>query len=171
MKPLFVRSLSAEERHQLEAGLRSRDAFTLRRCQVLLASADGTNPSEIARHLGCVTQTVRNAIRCFEAEGLSSLQAKSSRPQTLRTILDQEKSEALRALLHQSPRTLGKSQSTWTLELAAKVCHERGISEVSICIETVRQALKRLGVGWHRAKDWITSPDPQYRLKKNSWNA
>jgi hypothetical protein len=27
-------------------------------------------------------------------------------------------------------------------------------------IETIRLALKRLGVGWQRAKHWITSPDP-----------
>ncbi|HZU68348.1 MAG TPA: hypothetical protein VFA09_13820 [Ktedonobacteraceae bacterium] len=37
--PIFVRSLSQDEREQIEAGLRSSDAFVLRRCQILLASA------------------------------------------------------------------------------------------------------------------------------------
>ena len=32
--------------------------------------------------------------------------------------------------------------------------------------ETIRQALLRLGVGWKRAKTWITSPDPSYLRKK-----
>ena len=32
--------------------------------------------------------------------------------------------------------------------------------------ETIRQAIKRLGVGWKRAKTWITSPDPAYLRKK-----
>ena len=32
--------------------------------------------------------------------------------------------------------------------------------------ETIRQALIRLGVGWKRAKTWITSPDPSYLRKK-----
>jgi hypothetical protein len=32
--------------------------------------------------------------------------------------------------------------------------------------ESIRRALKRLGVGWKRAKDWITSPDPAYARKK-----
>jgi hypothetical protein len=32
--------------------------------------------------------------------------------------------------------------------------------------ETIRQALRRLGVGWKRAKAWITSPDPAYLRKK-----
>ena len=40
--PLCIQSLSAEEKCALEAGLRSRDAFTLRRAQILLASARGT---------------------------------------------------------------------------------------------------------------------------------
>ena len=27
--------------------------------------------------------------------------------------------------------------------------------------------VRRLGVGWKRAKDWITSPDPLYQQKKS----
>ena len=47
-RPLFIQSLSAEEKCALEAGLRSRDAFTLRRAQILLASARGDRPLQIA---------------------------------------------------------------------------------------------------------------------------
>ncbi len=32
--------------------------------------------------------------------------------------------------------------------------------------ETIRVTLKRLGVRWQRAKQWITSPDPAYARKK-----
>ena len=32
----------------------------------------------------------------------------------------------------------------------------------------IRRALKRLKTNWKRAKHWITSPDPQYLLKKPS---
>jgi hypothetical protein len=42
-RPIFVRPLSDAERKALEAGLRSPDAFTLRRCQILLASNKGKN--------------------------------------------------------------------------------------------------------------------------------
>ncbi len=34
--------------------------------------------------------------------------------------------------------------------------------------ETIRAALRRLGVGWRRAKHWITSPDPAYQRKKHA---
>ena len=63
--PIFVRELSENEREELEAGLRSKDAFVMRRCQVLLASARGLSPPKIAENLGCASQTVRNAIRTF----------------------------------------------------------------------------------------------------------
>jgi hypothetical protein len=39
--PLFVRPPTESEQQALAAGLRSADAFTLRRCQIVLASARG----------------------------------------------------------------------------------------------------------------------------------
>ncbi len=67
--PLYVRALSPDEQVGIEAGLRSSDAFTLRRSQILLASSQEQRPAEIARNLGCATQTVRNAIHAFEQDG------------------------------------------------------------------------------------------------------
>src|SRR5829696_4916995 len=51
-RPIFVRPLSDAERESLEAGLHSPDAFTLRRCQILLASHRGENAYQIAHQLG-----------------------------------------------------------------------------------------------------------------------
>jgi hypothetical protein len=50
--PIFVRKLSTEERKALEDGLRSSNAFVLRRCQILLASARGEIAPQIAENLG-----------------------------------------------------------------------------------------------------------------------
>lgn len=163
---MFVRALSAQEQAALEAGLRSSQAFTMRRCQILLASSTGQRASHIARNLGCATQTVRNAIRDFHVEGVQCLSKESSRPKSVQPLFDPSKREALRELLHTSPRELGKSTSMWTLALAAEVCQEKGITEQQVSIETIRHALERLGVGWQRAKNWITSPDPEYARKK-----
>ncbi len=72
----------------------------------------------------------------------------------------------LRALLHQSPRTFDKATSLWTLELATDVGFEQGVTPARVTGETIRATLARLGVRWQRAKDWITSPDPEYARKK-----
>jgi transposase len=166
--PMYIRPLTPKEREQLEAGLRSSEAFTLRRCQILLASARGQRPAQIAQQLSCATQSVRNAIHAFHRRGLAALSAQSRRPKRTRVVLDAGKAEQLRALLHERPRAFGKPRSTWTLHLAAEVCWERGLTPSQVSIETIRQALKRLGVSWRRAKRWITSPDPQYALKKST---
>lgn len=164
---MYVRALSPVEQAGIEAGLRSPNAFTLRRSQILLASKRGQRPSEIARNLGCAVQTVRNTLHAFEEDGVTSLKQQSSRPKTIHAEFDQQKCEALRAVLHQSPRTYEKDTSVWTLALAAQVCEELGLTTHQVSIETIRLALKRLGVGWQRAKDWITSPDSDYARKKN----
>ena len=39
------------------------------------------------------------------------------------------------------------------------------MSPTVLSAETIRQALLRLGVGWKRAKRWLTSPDPAYAQK------
>jgi transposase len=165
---MYIRPLSADEQPQLKAGLRSSDAFTGRWCQILLASALGQRPAQIASNLGCASQSVRNAIRAFHTQGLACLQAQSRRPKRTRVILDAQKREQLQALLHERPRTFGKPRSLWTLGVAAEVCCERGLTPYRVSIETIRQALKRLGVNWRRAKRWITSPDPQYMRKKSA---
>jgi hypothetical protein len=78
--PMSVRAFTPAERQQRTAGLRASDAFTWRRCQILLASARGQRPATIARPLGCATQRVRHAIQAFDTHGLAALHARSRRP-------------------------------------------------------------------------------------------
>lgn len=160
--------MSDTERQQLEASLRSADGFVLRRSQILLASSQGQTPAQIAKGVGRTPQTVRNVIRAFHDEGLACLSPKSSRPKSLRTIFDDSAIEGLRELLHQSPRNFDKPTSLWTLELAAQVSFEQGLSPYQVSTETIRSALKRLGKSWQRAKHWIVSPDPEYLRKKGA---
>lgn len=166
MPPIFVRPLSDAERQHLEAGLRSPDAFVLRRCQIILASARGERAPQIAQHLGCDSQTVRNAIGAFNQQALASLSRGSSRPHTIHAAFPGEKAEDLRALLHHTPRTFHKPTSLWSLQLAAQVSFEQGLTAERVSGETIRATLARMGVRWQRAKKWISSPDPAYGRKR-----
>lgn len=167
-RPIFVRPLSDAERETLKAGLRSPDAFTLRRSQILLASDRGMNAYQIAHELGCNPQTARNAIHAFDNKGLpEALRPGSKHPHTVhRAFRGPEQTEALREMLHQDPRKFGKESSLWTLEMAAEVSFEEGLTKERVSGETIRATLARLGVRWERAKRWITSPDPEYARKK-----
>jgi hypothetical protein len=167
--PIVIRALTDAEVHALQEGLRSADAFVLRRCQILLASARGQRAREIATLLGCDDQTVRNAMHAFNACGLAAVRRGSSAPhRTPHAVFDAGRREQLRTLLHQSPRTFGKPTSVWTLRLAADVAYAEGITPRQVSGEAIRHALAALKTRWKRAKHWITSPDPAYARKKNS---
>jgi transposase len=166
--PIYVRTLTNEERAALRDGLHSRDAFVLRRCQILLASASGKRASQIAGELNCDSDTALNAINAFNRAGLEALASGSSVPNRIAYAFDGAATEQLRALLHQSPRHFGKETSVWSLELAAEVSFAQGLTPERVSREAVRTALQRLGVRWKRAKQWITSPDPAYARKKET---
>jgi hypothetical protein len=113
---------------------------------------------------------VRDAIHDFNERGLAALEARSSRPRRTRSAFYNETAESLRGLLHRSPREFGHDSSLWTLQMAAKVAFEEGLTSERVSGETVRATLGRLlGVRWRRAKRWITSPDPLYERKKASF--
>ena len=157
-----MRGLSRAERAHLKAGLRSSEAFVLRRCQALLASARGLKAREIAQVVGCCDQTVRNIIHAFNEQGLASLQRRSSRPHTIHWVIDERATQQLVEMVHHSPRDFGKPTSLWTLALIAETAFEREIIPRPVSSEAIRLALKRLGIRWRRAKRWINSPDPKY---------
>jgi len=164
--PIYVRALTPPERQALDTGLRSSDAFVLRRCQILLASAEGQTATAIARGLRCCSQTVRNALRAFNAQGLAGLQAGSSRPKSAQPLLRLDQRDAFLEILHQSPRAFGKSQSFWTLDLLGEVSVEKGLLPRRVTRETMRLTMKRMQINWKRAKHWITSPDRAYARKR-----
>ena len=163
---VFVRDVTDEERQHLKAGLRTADAWRVRRCQIILASEYGAGVPRIARQMGCSEQTVRNTIHAFPAHSVACLQRASSRPHTTRERIGSATAQRLQTLLHQSPRTFGHPTSLWTLELAAEVSFAQGLTPQRVSREAIRTALRRLGVNWQRAKRWITSPDPAYARKK-----
>ncbi len=169
--PLFVRNLTEDELGTLERALRSNQAFTVRRAQILRLSNQRQRPREIASSLGCSSQGVREVIHAFHKRGLDCLERAKMGPQTAEPIFNESKRDKLLDLAHKSPRAFSKPRSQWTLETLAEVAFAEGLTEKQVSHETVRQAIHALGSSWKRAKHWITSPDAQYTLKKNNETA
>ena len=163
---MVVRALTAAERQALVRGLKSADGFTVRRSQIILASAAGDGPAAIGRVVGLTAQAVRDAIRAFHADGLGCLSRKPPVAKAPAVVWDRAHDADLKDLLHRRPREFGKPTSLWTLALAAEVSHQKGWTSRVLTAEGMRQVLLRLGVGWKRAKHGITSPDPDYAKKK-----
>lgn len=168
--PVFVRDLRPEEATAVHAGLRCPSSFTLRRCQIILASRKGWNARQIGESLGCSDQTVRTAIKAFNMHGLVTLQEQSHVPHHTphAVTVDPVVRTGLHDLLHRSPRDFGKPTRIWSLPLLAEVAFAQGIVSRQVSGETIRRALRTLGVSWQRAKRWIVSPDPAYARKKSA---
>ena len=68
MQPIKqVRKLTEQERVVLRRGLRSTQAFMVRRSEIILMRAkDGLSPGKIGERFRCSDQAVRNTIRTFE---------------------------------------------------------------------------------------------------------
>src|SRR5258706_12631528 len=112
--PIFVRTLTDEERMALRAGLRSSDGVLVRRSQMALASARGERAPQIAAAVGCDEKTVRQLLHRFNRLGLAALPRGSSRPhQTASRAFPVQRAAKFRALLYPSPRDFGHTASPW----------------------------------------------------------
>jgi transposase len=69
-----LRELAADEVAQLKAGLHSPRGFTVRRCQILLATANGHPLAQIRAIIGCTSGTVAKVVGDFHARGAACVQ-------------------------------------------------------------------------------------------------
>jgi transposase len=163
MAGILGRSLTDEERRELERWQRSEHRVKFIRARVILLAESTPNAAVVARAIGVHVQTVRDLVRTFRANGLAGLKPR------VRTGLPRRFGdsavEVLIDILHERPEKYGLDDARWTLEAVAKVLAKQlGVQSVSI--ETVRRLLRRKRYSWQRAKEWIESPDPEYDRKK-----
>ena len=67
-------------------------------------------------------------------------------------------------MVRQRPRSLGQTSSLWTLQRLADYLAE--VTGLRLSDETVRVALKAGGILLSRPQHAVTSPDPEYQVKK-----
>lgn len=166
MRALYVGRLTEKEIKSLKQGLRSSSAFTVRRCQIVLKSSQWQTPRQIAQQLGCSDQTVRQAIRAYQQTGLACLQEKSHARRNQEPSIKEAGTDRLKELIRLSPRTFGYETSVWTRSLLAEMLHQEGHTAYQVSPSTITMTLKRPGISWRRAKQWVRSPDPHYEHRK-----
>ena len=166
MRPIYVGKLSEEQTKTLNEGLRSPSAFMVRRCQILLKSAQGQNAKQIGQQLHCSDQAVRNVIRAYQQDGLACLQEKSHARHDQQATINEPGGARLKEIMRLSPRTFGYETSVWTRPLLAETLHREGYTSQLVSPSTITAALQRVGIAWRRAKKWVRSPDPHYQHRK-----
>jgi transposase len=164
MKPIEVRELKSGELEELQVAYdKTKDVRIRTRTQmILLAIEQNMTAPQIGQIARKNEQTVRRWIKRFNAEGLNGL-FDAPRPGSP-TLVTPEYRQRLLNIVRQRPRALGQPYSLWTLaRLADFMAEETGLR---VSTETVRRVLKAGGIVLSRPQHTISSPDPEYKVKK-----
>jgi transposase len=152
------------ERSELETLYHeTKDVRMRQRVQIILLAVERQMIApQIASIVRTNDQTVRNWIKRFNREGISGLydEPRAGAPPKVTAVYKQRLVEIVR----RRPRSLGQPYSLWTLQrLADFLAEETGIRVSHV---TVRQILSDHGIVLSRPQHKVTSPDPEYELKK-----
>ena len=164
MKKLFVPSLSEEQILELEQLYRKTEVPRVRtRAQMVLLSAEKKlTADEIADIVRESSVTVLRWLHRYIAEGIQGL---LDAPRSGRSsILTDEFRKRLLEVVRRRPRSLGLEFSMWTLQRLANFMAEDSGTRVST--ETIRRALAKEDIVFSRPQHTISSPDPEYQVKK-----
>src|SRR5882724_4858330 len=150
-QPLFVRSLTPDEREGLKQYSKSSNKEEGIRACVILASAEGKTAVQISSTIGSHPSNIKKWIRKFNADGLEGISAKKRGPQGgPRPKFTSSQIEGMLSLAGTEPAEAGYGFKEWTPQKLATAAMEQGIVD-RISHVTVRQMLKRGGNGSSKA--------------------
>lgn len=164
MRALHLDHLGTDQLHALDELYRTTHDVRVRtRAQmILLAAEQRLVVSEIAAIVRESTETVRRWFRRYEAEGINGLSdaPRSGTPPKV----TREYRERLLELVRRRPRALDLPFSLWTAaRLADCLAEETGLR---MSVPSIHRLLRQAGMGFGRPQHKISSPDPDYAVKK-----
>ena len=164
MRPIRIPTLSPGQLDALEELYRTtREARLRTRAQMILLAAERRlTAAEIAEIVRASEETVRRWLKRYLAEGVEGLRD-VPHPGAPRKVTEEYKERLLHAV-RRRPRGLGLPFSLWTLRRLADYMAEQ--TSIRVEYETLRVHLKAEGIVLSRPQHTITSPDPEYALKK-----
>ncbi len=165
-EPIRVREITNEEGNRLLRIVRrtSGSVVTWRRAQMVLLSAQGMDPAQIARVTFTSADRARDVIHNFNADGFDALypRYRGGRPPKYSAA---ERAEIKRIALSR-PSDHDLPFSTWSLSKLAEHLVEKEVVE-DISHEGLRKLLDAEGVSFQRIKTWKESNDPDFEARKN----
>jgi transposase len=163
-KPVEIPVPTAEELEALEKLYRTTKEVRLRtRAQmILLAGEQRMTAPAIAKIVRENDQTVRNWLKRWMAEGMEGLKDRPMPGSPKKVTKEYE--EQLLQVVRRRPRSLEQPYSLWTLQRLADYMTEQ--TGIRVSDETVRQLLKAGEIVLSRPQHKVSSPDPEYLVKK-----
>lgn len=164
MKALRLPPQSPEQLAALEELYHTTKDVRLRtRAQMMLLAAEKEMKApEVAEIVREDEQTVRRWLKCYIAEGIEGLKD-APRPGAPDKVTSDYENKLVSAV-RRRPRSLDLPYSTWTLQRLADYMVEQ--TGVRVDAETVRLHLAQHEIVISRPQHKISSPDPEYEVKK-----
>jgi len=164
MKAYRIGRLEVAAKTELETLYRqTREAKLRTRVQMVLLSSDqGLTVQQIAAIVRESPSTVLRCLKQYSEQGVNGLyeQPRPGRPRKG----SQRYWDKLLEVVRVRPRSLGLAFSTWTLDQLVDYLETQTGERVSGY--TVWRRLGEAGIVFSRPQHTITSPDPEYQLKK-----
>jgi transposase len=164
MHPIRIARLSASQLAALEHAYRASPSgrLRIRALMVLLSAERGMVAAEIAAVVREHEATVRRWLVRYQAEGPEGL-ADAPRPGVPPKVTPEYRARLV-AAVRRRPRSLGLPFSLWTGERLADYLAEQ--TGLRLSSTSVYRFLATEGIRLSRPQHTITSPDPEYALKK-----
>jgi len=164
MRPIRLDALSAEELRELdELYHATRDVRVRTRAQMILLAAErGMVAAEVAAIVRQDEETVRRWFARYLAEGVEGLSDAPRSGAPPRATAPYR--ERLLGIARCRPRALGLPFSLWTAARLAD--HLAELTGVRMSPPSVCRLLREGGMRLSRPQHTVTSPDPEYALKK-----
>lgn len=163
---LFVRAFTPEEQQELARRLKSATKTRVYiRLKTVELSHQGKNVEEIAALLGRHPNSVRSYIHRFNEGGFGSLMPRwAGGPSQKLGGLDKEYFEDVLSRAPSQFEKLGTHAQNWTYPLLEQylLLYE----DRQVCQTTIWNHLRRSKYTSGRAKLSVTSPDPEYQVKR-----
>lgn len=164
MKAIHLPEQTPEQLEALDQLYRTTKDVRLRqRAQIILLAAEAQLVAhEIGKLVRLNEQSVRNWLKRYQSEGIEGLKD-VPRPGAEPKITD-EYIKMLVTIVRRRPRSMALPFSMWTCQRLADYMAER--TGIRVSDETVRRYLAKDGIVLSRPQHKISSPDPEYLVKK-----
>jgi transposase len=164
MQTIIIPPINKEEHKQLDDLYhQTKDVRMRTRVQMVLLSVEQQfKAHEIAILVRESHATVLRWLKRYLAEGIAGLQdaPRSGRPRRTTAAYRLQLLEAVR----RRPRSLGLEYSLWTLQRLADYMAEQ--TTIRVSADTVERILAEAAIVLSRPQHTISSPDPEYQVKK-----
>jgi len=131
-----------------------------RRAFIIIFHLYGIDNKKIREFLYISRNTVKRNIRKFEDYGVDSLL--DNRHKVIRKLEDPKLQEKLISILHSPPKEFDYNRAVWTLKLLKLELEKQGYY---VGKNTVSKIVKNAGYRFWKAKEVLTSNDPNYQEK------